>query len=148
MNRVVFDNTVYEADLVCGDNGLEQGYELETAVVLSLFTNRRARSTDGVPEGNDLQGYWADAYPLVENFKWGSRLWTLARAKDLPSLPQIAKGMCEEALAWMVEDGVVEEVILTVERVRPGVLGIEVTLKKPDEIAPQFIGHWEFYYGL
>ena len=76
---------------------------LETAVVLSLFTDRRALPADALPGGgNDRRGYWADAFS--ERLQ-GSRLWLLSREKELESVRRSAEVYAQEALAWRGRGG-------------------------------------------
>lgn len=106
---------------------------LKTAILLSLFIDRRAEPDDILPDNTtDRRGWWADAYPDQIGDKYGSRLWLLSREKQLPSVLVRAKEYAEEALAWMLEDGVAQGVTVTTEVVRNGVLGIGITITKPD----------------
>lgn len=89
----------FDARVSANDLALDDG--LETAVALSLFTDRRV---DGV------RGWWGDAVPDVDGDQTGSRLWTLAREKDTPTVLRLAAEYAREALAWLVEDAVAESV--------------------------------------
>lgn len=101
---------------------------LETAVVLSLFTDRRALPADALPGGgNDRRGYWADAFS--ERLQ-GSRLWLLSREKELESVRRSAEVYAQEALAWLVEDGVAEAVSVTADHARRGVLLLRVEVQR------------------
>lgn len=57
--------------------------ELETAVILSLLCDARARDDDTLPDkGKDRRGWWADSVALeVDGDRTGSRLWLLSREK-------------------------------------------------------------------
>lgn len=131
-----FDISLDGADLAT-DGGLQ------TAVIMSLFTDRRAEPDDAIPDGtDDRRGWWADAWPAAPGDLWGSRLWLLYREKDLPSVLTRAQQYAEESLAWMVADGVAAAVRVTAERVRRGVLGIFVEIEKPD--GERFADLWEY----
>jgi phage gp46-like protein len=57
---------------------------LVRAVIISLFTWRRANPSDDLPGvGTQVQrmGWWGDSFPVVPNDRIGSRLWLLSRAK-------------------------------------------------------------------
>lgn len=109
---------------------LQDGDDLATAVLLSLFTDRVAASDDVIADGSgDPRGWWGDtgqAYPV------GSRLWMLERAKQTQETAARAKDYIAEALRWLVDDGVVGRFDLTVEWVGPGRLGARVVAHKPD----------------
>ncbi len=96
---------------------------LRTAVIVSLFTDRRAESDDEIPDGgDDRRGWWSGVI--------GSRLWLLARAKQLPGTLARARAYAVESLQWLIDDGVAAAVDVSAGWARPGVLalGVVVTL--------------------
>jgi phage gp46-like protein len=99
MLRIVYDNIAQEGDFAIvrypsgSPKELETSRPLDTAVILSLFTDRRALDSDDIPKNSDRRGFWGDAYPLVENDQWGSRLWTLHRAKATNETLRVAREM-------------------------------------------------------
>ena len=60
--------------------GLDSSEPLVRAVIISLFTWRRARPDDDLP-GDLRMGWWGDSVPEIPNDRIGSRLWLLSRAK-------------------------------------------------------------------
>lgn len=104
--------------------------DLETAVLISLFTDRRAEPDDVIPDGSDdPRGWWGDAgraRPL------GSRLWLLERAKRSEDTRLRAVDYITEALAWMVEDGVAEDVQVAAEWQGRGFLGVRIVVVQAD----------------
>lgn len=131
---------VQDGGLVATDDGLT------TAVLASLFTDRRARPDD-VPPGDpaDRRGWWGDAFPPVSaagaapaSWRLGSRLWLLAREKQLASVVARAREYAEEALAWMIEDKVAASVDVAAEITAPGVLGLQVSIGRPDGTAVDY----------
>ncbi len=120
-------------DITVSGGDLTRDMGLETAVVLSLFLDREAHADDALPDGSaDRRGWWADAYAGQAGDRIGSRLWLLSREKQLPSVLARAKEYAEEALAWLVEDGVARSVEVTAEWTKPGMLGLLVRIKRPD----------------
>lgn len=101
-------------DLV-NDNGLQSDDGLQTAVIVSLFTDRRATPDElaeaGLPADQN-RGSWQDDYPETDGDVEGSKLWLLARAKRTDETLARAKGYAEDALAWLVADGVALRVIV------------------------------------
>ena len=77
-------------------------------------------------------GWWGDTFPRVAQDRIGSRLWLLAREKfSVKNSPVIrAKEYAEEALAWMVEDGVAQQVTVDAQIVRTGMLGLSVQIDR------------------
>ncbi len=105
---------------------------LETAVIMSLFTDRRAADDDALPFIDaDRRGWWGDSYPDVPNDRIGSRLWLLARSKQTQAVLNRAREYAQEALAWLVDDGVASSVTVDAEIVRTGVLGLSIAIQRP-----------------
>lgn len=119
-------------DWVVTGPGLADDEGLETAIVLSLFTDRRANADDELPGAlNQRRGWWGDTYAEVPGDRIGSRLWLLAREKQLPVVLQRAREYALEALQWLIEDGVAREVTVQAEVVRTGVLGLRIEVTRP-----------------
>lgn len=118
------DLSVEGGDILMGD-------DLHTAVGLSLFTNSRA--TESVFNSQVLtsnQGWWADVFrtsPL------GSVLWQYYRSKKTSAVLELVRAACDQALEWMVIDGVTESVTTTaswnidIE----GLMDLEIVIQKP-----------------
>jgi phage gp46-like protein len=93
------------ADLALEGPRLMTDRELEAAVVISLFSWRRARDDDPLPEADaPRMGWWGDTLASHVDDRMGSRLWLLRREKMVPETFARARSYAEEALAWMVED--------------------------------------------
>lgn len=106
-----------------------QAHALVRAVVISLFTWRRAKPDDELP-GSDRMGCWIDSLPPVVGDRIGSRLWLLTRAKLLKDTPAKAREYAEEALVWMLEDGVATAVDVTAERQESATLAMGVVITR------------------
>lgn len=151
MLRVCYDNTYGEGDLVCDSTtGHDTTKALETAVILSLFCDRRAQDDDDIPEDTDRRGWWADAYAVVTNDKWGSRLWQLERGKASGGALLFAREAAEEALQWLIDDGIARDVQASASYIagRKGVMRLTVQIFKPERTTPQKFGPWEAYYAV
>lgn len=130
---LVWDNDAGAADIAIVANDLQADDGLETAVFLSLFTDRRAEDGDTLPDSEDnRRGWWADGVPVVPGDRWGSRLWLLSRAKAEPETAVRAREYAEEALAWLVEDRVTDRIEVTAELVGGGTLGLAVAVYRPE----------------
>lgn len=112
-------------DLALDGYDLAKEDGLRTAVIISLFTDRRAEADDEIPDGSDdRRGWWAGAI--------GSRLWLLARAKETPDTLARARAYAIEALQWLIDDGVATAVEVTAEWARRGVLALRVVITLAD----------------
>ncbi len=120
-------------DLDLSGSGAVMDAGLRTAVIVSLFTDRRAGAADEPPDGtDDRRGWWGDVYPAVDNDLIGSRLWLLDRAKQTSANLRRAEAYAQEALAWLVEDGVLASVAVVASYPRTGVLLLRVRLRDTD----------------
>lgn len=120
-------------DLALDGNDLQLDDSLQTSILISLFSDRRARADDVLSGADgDRRGWWADAYPQIEGDQIGSRLWLLSREKELAEPLRRAKEYAEEALAWLVTDGIAARVQVITSVPRRGVLGLTVALKRLD----------------
>lgn len=108
---------------------------LRALVEASLFSWARAQPGDVLPSTRDgkrdRRGWWAEG--LSDRYQgdaFGSRLWLLERAKLTPETVRLARSYAEEALAWLVTDGIAEAVDVEVSRQNRGALAIGVTVHR------------------
>lgn len=127
------------ADLALDENDLLADDGLETAVLISLFTDRRAEDGDVLPEQeSDRRGWWGDTQPIAEDDRIGSRLWLLGRAKETPDLLSRVNEYVSEALAWLVTDKVVERVDVESDIVGNGIVEFTISIQRPKADPVQF----------
>lgn len=135
-----------------GVSDLEREEGLGTAVLISLFTDRRAEKDDPVDDINDRRGWWADQ-TTENNDKIGSKLWLLNRSKTTTENIRKAKIYIEEALQWMIDDGVAAKLIVNTFRFGdPGNdrLGASIQILQADGeiVAFEYLDLWEAQFGI
>ncbi|NJV96087.1 phage tail protein [Escherichia coli] len=110
-------------------NSSSQLDPLTRAVVISLFTHRRADPDDNadVP-----MGWWGDTWPIVANDRYGSKLWLLQRSKLTNALVNTVRSYLREALQWMLDDGVVSRIDIDVQRTGINELANKIVLWRRD----------------
>ncbi len=144
---LIWSSTTGDADLtlIAFDSDVTADQGLTTAVLLSLFTDRRANNDDKPPSGDpqDRRGWWADQFAAVAGDKFGSRLWLLDRSKRTNETALRTDEYVREALAWMVEDRVVSSIDVTVELTDKAVI-FAVGLNRPgrDPVSFRFVHAW------
>lgn len=121
----------FGGDVVVVGGDIDRDDGLQTAVILSLFTDRRCTPDDLPAEETDLRGWWGDVVPAVAGDQTGSLLWLLRREKQLASVVSKARDYAQQALQWMIDDKVASKVVVEAEIVRQGWLGIGVTITRP-----------------
>lgn len=137
-----WDDERFAADLGVGPVDLTTDEGLAAAIIASLFTDARARDDDPLPDDAGRRGWWADGLDAEGAPHLGSRLWLLAREKQLPQVVERARAYAQEALAWLVADGVAGSIETTAQIVRTGVLGIAVVVTRPGAASRRFDFVW------
>lgn len=119
---------------------LLSGSDLATAVLISLFTDRQAEASDVLPDNTgDRRGWWGD---LDEDYRIGSRLWLLSRSKLTQQVANQAKDYCQEALQWMLDDGVAASISITTKIILPSTLVVNTMITKADGTAASYQFNW------
>lgn len=95
--------------------GDETATAWQRAAVISLLTWRRAGADDRLDDAERF-GWWGDSFPSQADDRIGSRLWQLRRRTLTDATLQEAEAYAREALAWMLDDGRVTAVTVTVAR--------------------------------
>jgi phage gp46-like protein len=113
---------VFEPPDLVNDEGLE------TAVVLSLFTDALADVDDALPGSSedDRRGWWAQP--------WGSKLWLLSREKWTESVKQRAEYYAYMALQWMIEDQVADRIETESRLLEMGTIGVAVAIYRDGQL--------------
>ncbi|POR52749.1 phage gp46-like protein [Paraburkholderia eburnea] len=141
----VWDTANARGDWTLSGAMLQTGSDLQTAYLISLFTDRVAQPGDVIPDGTaDARGWIGDAgatYPI------GSRLWLLDRATKSQQTMNRARTYVTEAVQWLLDDGVVSKHDITLAWVQgaPGTWGIGIWIQayRPDGTTfPQFNWVW------
>lgn len=147
--KLAFNGSFYDLARAGADLAAEVG--LETAVIVSLFTDRRAGPDDVLPDGtSDRRGWWGDSYALADGDRIGSRLWLLSREKHLPAVAARVRQYAEEALAWMIEDNLAKAVRVETELQPSGRLALAVTIERPagTPLTYKFTNLWEILHAV
>lgn len=126
-----------------------------TAVIVSLFTDRRAAGDDPLPElrpgvKSDRRGWWGEQLSQDDSEEpIGSRLWLLWREKDQASAVSRAQVYAEEALSWLTTEAAgrlkTEKLKVTASRQGQGYLGILVEAVRATARG-QARAAWNFLY--
>lgn len=124
---------------------------LRDAVWISLFSDRRARPDDRLPDtaGDPPYqgGVWFDSYQ-VDGDKFGSRLWIYYRSSVNTETLAGIKEAAEEALEWMKTDGIAGRVDVTTWKHGADGVGMSVQVYKPDGTllgTVRFASLWDAY---
>lgn len=112
--------------LLAGYGQLVTAPALESAVMISLFTDARASADDRLPPGDtDRRGWWGNA---LGDDSIGSRLWLLRRSKRLPETLRRAEDYIREALAWLIEEQLAQRVEVSASWLSSTRMGATITI--------------------
>jgi phage gp46-like protein len=131
---LVWDPPNARADLVVFGAGLLTGNDLETAVLISLFTDHEADPGDILPRTEfDRRGWWADRYETPD--KIGSKLWQAFWRQRVPDTLNWARDTAQQSLQWMVEDGVASAVAVVPSFYGSGGLALHIAVTQPPGVS-------------
>lgn len=122
--------------LLVRNQRLQEGCDLVTSCLISLFTHRRTGENDQLPDDDyspvavrrsaaSRRGWWMDYYrprPM------GSLLWLLRREKQTEEVRRRAESYANEALEWLVADRIAERVEVEASYPRRYWLRIDITI--------------------
>lgn len=140
--KTVWNVDELHADWEIFPGELANGDDFQTAAIISLFTDRVAR-TDDPYEDNDRRGWWGDS---TDQNQLGSRLWLIRREKLTRDVALRSEEYAREALKWLVDDGVVMSVDAVAQIVFPNRLNLVIRYQLPQSNswdALQFFWIWE-----
>jgi len=148
--RTTWDPWHLQGDWVFIPPDLVTGRDLETAAIISLFTDRLAFPDDRLPDPNDgdRRGWWADWD--FDGGNIGSRLWLISREKQTEEVRRRAEDYCREALQWMLDDDVADTVEVTAAwatgpTTAPGRLDVDVVITRDRAVILQ--RHYSWAWG-
>ena len=141
MIALAWSDDAGSADLVRSTGNLGTDAGLETAVLMSLFTDRDEEQAASADRG----GWWGDAFAAVRGDRLGSRLHQLARA-PVSQRARLAVEYSKEALQWLVDDGVAKTVVAEAELPRADALLLTISIAAAD--APRWQRVWEVHLGV
>jgi phage gp46-like protein len=137
---IQWDNTQAQGDWALAEGDLQTGQDLETACLVSLFSDALA-TPDFVPTDGttDRRGWWADFYLSRPT---GSNLWQLERAKTTRANLGLAQAAAQQSLQWLIDDGVVASILVNTQWITSNMMGIAVALTQPNGTVTRFMFGW------
>lgn len=138
---LILKDNCFDINVLDGD--LESDEGLESAVAISLFTDKRV-TDEQLPYGKkDKKGWWGDMVPEVEQDQIGSRLWTIDPSKTTTDTLRLSEDYCREALNWLIEDGLSNEINIISDYNDNRHLIIDIEIIKPDNTSIKFQANWD-----
>lgn len=119
---------------------------LATAIIISLFTDKRAGRGDKLPfNETNRRGWVGDEFmassATARRDDWGTLLWLIYIGKVTADIPAFAEFTCKEGLAWLVKSGIASRVTVAAQWVGDR-LAIRPQIYKPEQITPVYDALW------
>ncbi|TWD54550.1 phage gp46-like protein [Agrobacterium vitis] len=117
-----WDAAARSGNWVLVGGGLQADNQLQTAVVLALFTDRRCPPDHPLAkyvEDGDLRGWWGDGVDVrsdLSETEMGSLLWLLERMPLTDQTVMWAQSLAAEAVQPLVDQGAVAKAVVTAEK--------------------------------
>lgn len=132
MTSIAMTLSDFGADIVLKDGDLLPDTGLVSAVFLSLFSDARA------PDGHsEVRGWWPDD----RRDRFGSHLWLMGREKLTNETALKAQSYAQEALQWLIDDGIASAVRVTADIVKPVTLSLHIQITRGD--ASRYAHLWD-----
>lgn len=124
-------------------NDIEMDDGLESAIIVSLFTDKRVTIEELPFPEVDRAGWWGDLLAEIETDKIGSKLWLLAREKKTEQTRTRIIEYIKEALDWLITDGIAQtiDVNATYPTAERESVEVAISIQKP-------VGKVVFKYSL
>ncbi len=131
--------------LKLADGDLAGDESLETAVIISLMSDKRINESELPPGTLDKKGWWGDSFPDVEGDQIGSTMWLSERIgkNTVETLAQLETAAVS-SLNWMIEDGVAVSVTASAEFDTANSTVISIVIQRPgQDEADRFSLNWD-----
>lgn len=143
MNDIALFSKEFCFDLGIVNDDLEADDGLETAVAISIFTDRRIEEDDLIQGMKSRKGWWGDMVPEEDGDQIGSRIWTMGRDKANTEALRRSEELHLESLDWMIVDGVSNNITAVASYDKFGQLITIVEIFKPDGTSSKFLSNWD-----
>lgn len=140
--RLTWNPATGTADINMIGPSLELGHDLETATLVSLWTDQTADPGDILPTSpnHDPRGWWADAYNTPDQI--GSKLWQIFnRIRNQQTLND-AQDFAVKSLQWMIDDGVAASVSVAPSFFGSAGIALAIAITEPSGSVTRFSYVW------
>lgn len=137
-----YDGEMFDL-LINNDSEIEYEEGLETAMAMSLFTNKRVDTSQVPFLSNDQMGWWGDLTSEIEGDQIGSRMWLLEREKVTTEVLRRSEDYSLESLQWMIDDGITNSINVSSSYTENKVMVTAIEIERPDEENTRYEVNWE-----
>jgi phage gp46-like protein len=137
--KLDFDPKTMQLDISFDDepDDVDIDTTLKTAVLVSLFSDKRASIDDVLPqEGASRRGWWGDNFTDIPHDQIGSKLWLFERESITQDVVNGVKEAAEESLQWLIDDNIASKIDVETEVMALGstndTIALGIIIHKPD----------------
>ncbi len=124
------------------EGDIETTEGMETAVILSLFGEKRASASE-VAASEERRGWWGNLLNQVENYEVGSKLWLLEQARLTQLTLNSSRTFAQEGFQWFIEDNLLDDVLVTSNFTDSGIKINIVLLRAQNKVFSKSYDLWE-----
>jgi phage gp46-like protein len=138
---ITWNESTGRGDWSMTNGDLASGSDLQTAVLLSLFTDARVDDYVAPPPSGapDRRGCWTDAYT---GYQIGSRFWTRMRLVKNQFTLNLIQTDAQDALGWLISDGVVASFDIQAAWINKTMIGLSIVAHMPAGDPQTFRFQW------
>lgn len=145
---MLWDADLGECDIAIAGGDLVMDNSANTANLISLFTDRRARPDDAILDGDDPRGWWGNMFSASGD-EIGSHLWLLEREKQTNQTLSRAREFAQASVQWLSDDRAVQSADIIVEFQERDRLAIAIVETRPNgPTRSRFDYIWSYLNGL
>jgi len=150
--RLVLEALDGYGDVQLDDRDVTRDAGFETAVLITLGTDKRAGDEDPLPDAGGYKGgWWGDGVPDVPGDLIGWKGWILQRSKSTDKIVTQCKEYLIDGFQWMLDDGIVSAInievkkIDTMEKAGDSILWMSLQFIRPgqDDLFYKFFYNWQ-----
>lgn len=152
MIRLAYSNVAQYGDFTqLKSKNLDTDDGLETACIVSLFTNARAPADAGVDPLQSPGGWWGSQFLDDTGAELGSKLW-LTRRLGLNTAGMLkCDAWVRESLQWLIDAGIAASVNSTTSRYANGAVKnaaqIAISIQRSSNLNARFERVWKVTFG-
>lgn len=103
-----------------GNGDLAQTADIDTAIYMSLLTDKRAAASE-VPLPQNRRGWWGNIFNTDPDYEIGSKLWLLEQSRGTQDTLNKAQQYVVDCLQWLITDKYVKGIAVNAELVANGI---------------------------
>lgn len=108
-------------DISVDENGdLAQTADIDTAIYMSLLTDKRAASSEVLLPQN-RRGWWGNIFNTDPDYEIGSKMWLLEQSRGTQDTLNKAQQYVVDCLQWLITDKYVKGIEVNAELVANGI---------------------------